>query len=312
MAILDIRQRTGYLFLAVTVGHIILISAQVNTARGVPMLEAVTFGVFAEVQRGAGSVIEGAKGGWEGYFALQQVRQDNERLRAELGQLQVRLQEERALAQQSRGLQNLLELRQRTELSTTGATVIAGAAAPDFRTVTVDKGTSDGLRPDQAVISPAGVVGRIIMPSARAAKVQLLIDRNASAGALVERSRAQGVVVGNGGDRLRMEYVSSTADVQVGDLVVTSGIEGIYPKGFVIGQIKSIEKGADTFSSIEIEPAVDYSSLEDVLVVLTPPVVDAVSAGEPGTGTGTGTSGTSNANANANPNAGTRNREPGT
>ncbi len=290
MAILDIRQRTGYLFLAVIVGHIILISAQVNTRRGVPMLEAVTFGVFAEVQRGAGSVIEGAKGGWEGYFALQQVREENERLRAELGQLQVRLQEERALAQQSRGLQNLLELRTKTELSTTGATVIAGAAAPDFRTVTVDKGTTDGLRPDQAVISPAGVVGRIIMPSARAAKVQLLIDRNASAGALIERSRAQGVVVGNGGDRLRMEYVSGTADVKVGDQVVTSGIEGIYPKGFVIGQIESIERGAEMFGSIVIKPSVDYSSIEDVLVVLTPAMPEAVS----------------------NANAGTRDKEPGT
>jgi rod shape-determining protein MreC len=260
------------------------------------MLEAVTFGVFAEVQRGAGAVVDGAKGGWEGYFALQQVRQENERLRQELGQLRVRLQEERALAQQSRGLQHLLELRQRTELATTGATVIAGAAAPDFRTVTVDKGTTDGLRPDQAVISPAGVVGRIIIPSARASKVQLLIDRNASAGALVERSRAQGVVLGNGGDRLRMEYVSSTADVAVGDLVVTSGIEGIYPKGFVIGQIESVERGAGMFSSIIVVPAVDYSSLEDVLVVLTPPLAaDAVSATEPGTS-----------------DRGTRNREPGT
>jgi rod shape-determining protein MreC len=303
MAVLDIRRHTGYLFLAVIVGHIILISAQVNTKRGVPMLEAVTFGIFAEVQRAAGSAIETVQGGWEGYFALQQVRQENEQLRQKLDELQVRLQQERAIAQQSRGLQRLLELRERTELSTTGATVIAGAAAPDFRTVTVDKGTEDGLRPDQAVISPAGVVGRIIMPSARASKVQLLIDRNASAGALVERSRAQGVVLGDGTDRLRMEYVSSAADVQVGDLVVTSGIEGIYPKGFVIGQIESIEKGPGIFSSIVVQPAVDFSSLEDVLVVLTPPVTsDALSAAE-------SASGRDNTRAGE---PGTRNREPGT
>ena len=82
-----------------------------------------------------------------------------------------------------------------------------------------------------AVIAPAGVVGRVVVPSARAAKVQLLIDRNAAAGALVERSRAQGVVVGSGDDRLRMEYVSEVADVVVGDVVVTSGIDGIYPEG---------------------------------------------------------------------------------
>lgn len=310
MALLDIRERTGYLFVAVSVAHIILISAQVNTKRGVPMLEAVTFGIFAEVQRGAGAVITSAKEGWQGYFALQGVRQENEQLRHELGQLQIRLQQERALARQSRTLQNLLELRQRTELATTAATVIAGGASPDFRTVTIDKGTGEGLRPDQAVISPGGVVGRIIMPSGRASKVQLLIDRNAAAGALIERSRAQGVVLGTGAEQLKMEYVSSTADVKVGDLVVTSGIDGIYPKGFVIGQIESLERGGGMFSSIVIKPAVDYSSLEDVLVILTPPVaVEAPEVGE----SETATRGGANTNAGRrDSNPGTPNREPGT
>lgn len=287
MAIVDIRQRTGYLFIAVTIAHIILISAQVNTRRGIPMLEAVTFGLFAEVQRGASSVIGTIRSGWEGYFALQQVREENERLRRENGQLQIRLQEERALARQSRTLQELLELRQRVELTTTAATVIAGSASTDFRTITIDKGTGDGLRPDQAVISPAGVVGRVITPTARAAKVQLLIDRNAAAGALVERSRAQGVVLGTGEDRLRMEYVSSAADVKVGDQVVTSGIDGIYPKGFIIGQIESLERGGGIFSAIIIRPTVDFASIEDVLVVLTPPAApDAMTAAgnrQPGT-----------------------------
>jgi rod shape-determining protein MreC len=291
VALLDIRQRTGYLFLAVTVAHIILISAQVNTRRGVPMLEAVTFGVFAEVQRAASTAIASAQNAWEGYFALQGVRAENERLRSEIGQLQIRLQEERALAGQSRTLQQLLELRQSLPLSATAAAVIAGGPSAEFRTITIDKGTTDGLRPDMAVVSPAGVVGRIIMPSARAAKVQLLIDRNAAAAAVIRRSRAQGVIVGTGTDRLRMEYVSSAADIKVGDEVVTSGIEGIYPdasavegeypRGFVIGQIESIERGAGTFSSIVVRPAVDFSSLETVLVVLTPP--DPARNAEPGT-----------------------------
>ena len=272
MAVLDIRQRTGYLFLAVTVGHIILISAQVNTRGGVPLLEAVTFGVFAEVQRGASAIIGRTQQSWENYFALQQVRTENEQLRLEMARLQIGLQQERAVAEQSRTLQQLLELRSGISLATTGAAVIAGGASPDFRTMTIDKGTGDGLRPDMAVIAPAGVVGRVIMPTARASKVQLLIDRNAAAGALVERSRAQGVVEGTGADRLRMNYVAGTADVQVGDQVVTSGIDGIYPKGFVIGQIESIQRGAGEFSAIVIRTAVDFTSLETVLVVLTPPV----------------------------------------
>jgi rod shape-determining protein MreC len=109
------------------------------------------------------------------------------------------------------------------------------------------------------------------MPVLRASKVQLLIDRNAAAGALVERSRAQGVVQGSGADVLHMNYVSGAADVKVGDQVVTSGIDGIYPKGFVIGQIESIEPGTGEFSGIIVRPAVDFSGLESVLVVLTPP-----------------------------------------
>ena len=93
------------------------------------------------------------------------------------------------------------------------------------------------------------------MPSTRAAKVQLLVDRNAAAGALIERSRAQGVVTGGGDDRLRMDYVSEVADVIVGDLVVTSGIDGIYPKGYVIGQVESVEKSGTTYKTITVKPA---------------------------------------------------------
>jgi rod shape-determining protein MreC len=282
MALLDIRERTGYLFIAVIVGHIVLISAQVNTERGVPMLEAVTFGTFAEVQRGATRMIGGVRTSWDDYLALQSVRSDNEQLRREVAQLQVALQQQRALAQQSQTLVDLLELRETTKLDTVAAGVIAGSASPDFRTLTIDKGSSDGLRPDMAVIAPAGVVGRIITPSARAAKVQLLIDRNAAAGANVDRSRAQGVVEGTGGS-LRLNYVSGTADVQKGDVVSTSGIDGIYPKGFVIGQIESVERVAGGFGAIVIRPAVDFSSIEAVLVVTTPPlsgVEGGVAAGE--------------------------------
>ena len=101
-----------------------------------------------------------------------------------------------------------------------------------------------------AVISPAGVVGRVILPSRRASKVQLLIDRNAAAGALIERTRVQGVVMGVGDGTLRMQYVPGTADVKTGDLVVTSGIDGIYPKGFVIGTIDHADRGAGAYHEI--------------------------------------------------------------
>jgi rod shape-determining protein MreC len=282
MAVVDIRRRTGYLFLAVIVGHVVLISTQVTTKRGVPMLDAAVFGVFSEVQRAANGVTMGVRGSWQNYFALQQVRIENEQLKQQLGELRVRMQEERNLAQQSQSLQKLLDLKTSTSLSTTGASVIAGGASPEFRTITIDKGTSEGVHPNMAVISPAGMVGRVIQPSARASKVQLLIDRNAAAGALIERTRAQGVVIGTGTDELRMDYVAGSADVKTGDVVVTSGIDGIYPKGFVIGQIQSVRRGAGEYSAIVIRPAVDFTALEAVLIVLTPPPAAPDRGGTPG------------------------------
>jgi rod shape-determining protein MreC len=279
MALLDIRQRTGWLFMAVVVGHILLITTQVSTRRGVPVLEALTFGVFAEVQRATTSGLGSARDVWQNYFALQQTRQENQQLRTEVAQLRVGLQQERALAEQSRMLQKLLDMKTETQLKTTAAYVIAGGASPDFRTATIDKGTSDGLKPDMAVISPAGVVGRIILPTSRAAKIQLLIDRDAAAGAVTERSRAQGVVVGTG-TSLRFDHVPGTADIKVGDRVVTSGIEGIYPKGFEIGQIESIDRRSGEFSAVIIRPTVEFSSIEAVLVVLTESNLAAVAASD--------------------------------
>ena len=270
MALADIRQRPGVVLAVAILLHVALISAQVNTASGLPVLQVVTFGSFSELQRGTMSLIDGVRGIWTGYIALQQVQQENTALKQELQTVQVRLQQERAEAQRTDNLRQLLELRERANLDTVAAEVIAGAASPDFKTITIDKGSSDSLETDMAVISPAGVVGRIILPSRRASKVQLLIDRNAAAGALIERTRVQGVVVGTGDGLLHMQYVPGTADVKTGDLVVTSGIDGIFPKGFVIGTIDHADRGAGAYHEIVIRPAVDFSRLEEVLIVRTP------------------------------------------
>jgi len=270
VSILEIRQHAGYLFLAVTLGHVILISAQVNSRSGVPVLEAVTFGLFAEVQRGSSAGVSGVRGFWHRYGSLRSVERENAELKQQLESVQVELQEQRALADRTRGLQQLLDLRDRSKLKTMAAEIIASSASPDFQTLTLDKGRNYGLRTDMAVIANDGVVGRIVVPSGRAAKVQLLIDRNAAAGALVERSRAQGVAKGTGDGRLLLEFVSEAADVAVGDLVVTSGIEGIFPKGFTIGRVDVVEKTGPAYKRITVKPAVDFSRLEEVLVVLTP------------------------------------------
>jgi len=236
----------------------------------VPVLEEVTFGAFAEVQRAAWSVVSGVRHLWTGYITLRNLKTENDALKNQLADAQIELQRQRALADRSRGLVRLLELRDQSKLNTVAAEIIAAGATPDFRTVTIDKGSGDGLKPNMAVIAPAGVVGRVVVPSPRAAKVQLLIDRNAAAGAIIERSRAQGVVVGGGDERLRMEYVSEAADIAVGDVVITSGIDGIFPKGFIIGHVEAVEKNGPAYKRIVVKPAVDFLSIEEVLVVLTP------------------------------------------
>jgi rod shape-determining protein MreC len=271
VALPDIRQRSGYVFLAVVLGQILLISAQVNAPNGVPLLETVTFGVFAEVQRGVSSVVGLVRSGWSGYVGLRGVEYENRDLRRQLAEAEVELQQQRALAERSRSLQALLDLRDRTTLATVPAEVIAAGATPEFRTITIDRGSADGLATDMAVLAPAGVVGRVVTVVGRAAKVQLLVDRNAAAGALIERTRAQGVVVGGGEAWLRLDYASEVADVVEGDTVVTSGIDGIYPKGFVIGQVASIESTGGMSRRIVVTPAVAFDRLEDVLVVLTRP-----------------------------------------
>jgi len=280
MALLDVRRRSGYLFLAVIVGHVILISAQVNSRTGVPVLEAVTFGVLAEAQRGLSSGVAGARRVWNRYVWLRGVEAQNADLRRQLDEVRVQYQERRALADRATHLEKVLALRDRLNLQTAAAEVIASSASPDFRTLTIDKGTNQGIKTDMAVIAARGIVGRIVVPSPGAAKVQLLIDRNAAAGALIERSRAQGVAPGGGEERLRLDYVSEASDVVVGDLVVTSGIDGIYPKGFTIGNVDTVEKSGPAYKRITIKPAVNFSSLETVLIVLTPTPLKEATAEE--------------------------------
>ena len=266
------RPRTGLLFLAVVVGHIILISSQVQSRSGVPVLEGVTFGAFARVQGGTSHAFKSVRNFWGNYVDLRGVRGENAELRSRVADLEIRLQEQRALAVRSQQLQALLDLRPFVSAPTLAAEVISGYVNPGILTVTIDKGTSDGVLPNMAVISANGVVGRIIGPlAAHAARVQLLIDHNgpAAAGALTERTRAGGMVVGKEGDPpLRMDFVSNLADVKPGDVVLTSGADGIFPRGFRIGWVDRAERGEGLSLAITVRPSVDFRALDEVLVVL--------------------------------------------
>jgi rod shape-determining protein MreC len=270
---LDVRRRTTVLFAFAMLAQVILVSAQVQSRSGVRVLSLVTFEVFSRIERVTFGVITGTRGVWDNYFALRGVRAENESLRRQVADLEVRLQQQRALAVRSEKLQALMDLKSTASLPTVAAEVIGGNPNPGMRTITIDRGSADGVQADMAVIAPAGVVGRIIgTPAAHAARVQLLIDRSAAAGALSERTRAGGMVVGTENEPLlHMDLVSNLADVKEGDAIVSSGVDGIYPKGFMVGKVEKSERGPGLYRAITVRPAVDFSSVEEVLVVLVPP-----------------------------------------
>jgi rod shape-determining protein MreC len=158
MALLDSRSRAGYLLLTAVVGHVLLISAQVNAKTGVPILEAVTFGVFAEGQRGTSAVTNSIRGVWTGYVGLRQVRRENANCSASSRTLRCSCRTAGARGSQPRP-RAAARLRDRTALETVAATIVGSGVTPDFRTVTIDKGSLQNLKADMAVIAPAGVVG---------------------------------------------------------------------------------------------------------------------------------------------------------
>ena len=257
------------------IAQVLLVSAQVQTRSGVRVIEAVSFGAFSRVQSVTSSAVRGVRDVWSNYAELRGARDENQGLKQQLAELEVRLQEQRALAARTEKLNELLGLKTATPLPTIAAEVIGGNpnATPGIREITIDRGTADGVQSGMAVIAPRGIVGRVVgYPAARAARVQLIIDRHAAAGALIERTRTGGLIVGAPGPPpLAMEMVSSLADVQQGDLVVSSGIDGIYPKGYAIGWIDTVERGRGLYFDLTVRPAVDFNSLEEVLVVLVPP-----------------------------------------
>ena len=266
------------LLVTISVGHVLLISAQVQSKSGLPVLQALAFDGFARLQTGSAAVADTGRSFWTGYFALRGAARENESLRRQLLDTQAQLQQERAEADKARTLEDALELKHAQPLTTLSARVIAGSPSPSSLTVTIDRGASDGVAPDMAVIGAQGVVGRVISPvSAHAATVQLLSGRNANAAVTFERSNAGGIVSGGAASPpLRAEYVPVLAEVQAGERVMTSGQDGIYPPGLPVGVVDRVTRsGADR--EIAVRPSVDFSHVDIVLVVLTKPArVDAV------------------------------------
>ena len=255
---------------AIVTGHILLISTQVGIHPDTTLLEAAVFGTLTEVQgliTRAGTAVRDTV---SAVSRLLDAQRENETLRANYDALRMRLQEQRALTHRTTELERLLELRRSLRWRTVSARVIGADATPYFRTLTVDRGARDDVQPDQAVLSPSGVVGRIVGPASRsAARVQLLIDRNAGAGAYIERTGTAAIVAGtDDASALQMRYAPAVPPVVVGDVVLTTGDDGIYPPGLLIGAVEAIESAGGASRTIRIAPAVDFARLQHVLIVV--------------------------------------------
>ena len=187
---------------------------------------------------------------------------ENEELHAELGALtELKLENQR--------LSKILDFKQKSKMKTIAARVISRDLSPDHYSIRINRGFQDGLRKLQAVITVEGVVGYVFKPEAYSSQVLLVTDRAASIDALVQSTRARGLVQGKTKSLCRLRYLERADDVKAGDLVVTSGLQGIFPKGFPIGKINSVRKTEFGISQeAEVVPIVNPSNLEEILVVL--------------------------------------------
>ena len=266
-------RRTLVLFLVLSFAHLLLMSVQVQARSGLPLIQAAAFNLFAAVQHATSAVADTSQSLFSNYVALRGVAAENDALNKRILELEGQMQGQAALLNQTHELERLLKLQESLVAPTRAARVIAGDAAPGALTITIDRGSQDGIETNMAVIGHVGVIGRVInKPTLHAAQVQLLISHNAGAGAVTEQSGAVAPVRGGAGDPpLEMDYVNLIKDIKIGERVLTSGLDGIFPRGFLIGTVERAVKGSGVYSSIGIRPATDFSDIHVVLVILARP-----------------------------------------
>ncbi|HEY8234425.1 MAG TPA: rod shape-determining protein MreC [Vicinamibacteria bacterium] len=274
-------RRSRFLLVGLILAHLTAISHQVDGGSGASLLQRALLSVVTPLQRLVGGTAFLATELWRGWGFHRETYAENRALREQVRSLETELQLRAHRAQEAVRLRELLALQQAVPLDTLAAQVVGRDGVPWFRSLTLDKGEADGVKLDAAVISATGVVGRVFATGPHAARVQVLLDRDSGAAALVERSRVSGVVSGQvstaeaGAEDLALKYVSERADVVVGDVVVTSGLDRIFPKGLVIGRVRSVGDVTGLFREIRVEPSARFDRLEEVLVLKgSPPALE--------------------------------------
>jgi rod shape-determining protein MreC len=235
--------------------------------------------VVAIPLRAVDAVNHGVDSVWGRYIALRRMGEDNLTLRQDLARLQEENIKLRETAAATDRLRALLELKEKTEYPTIAAQVIARDPTNWYRSVIINKGRREGLAADMGVVTPAGVVGRIVKVYDHLSVVLLINDRNNAVTGLVQRTRDEGIVEGTEKGLSQIKYLPLLSTVKVGDAVVTSGLAGGFPRGLPIGRITKIERReAELFLSAEIEPVSDFSKLEEVLIITAPRGTDELPA----------------------------------
>ena len=225
--------------------------------------------VVSGIDNGYHTFTSGVRGTTSLYIGLVGIKKDNQAMQKENQELRTKLGGLTELKLENERLNKLLTFKQATSMELMAAKVVGRDISPDHYSIRINRGTAQGLKKLQAVITVEGVVGYVIKPERNSSQILLLTDRASAIDSIVQRTRAWGIVAGRSRSACELKYLERADDVNVGDMVVTSGLQGYFPKGFPIGRIASIKKaGSGISQEATITPIVNPTNLEEVFVVL--------------------------------------------
>jgi rod shape-determining protein MreC len=274
-----IPRRPTLLFIVVLVVLLVLMSVNSQTryvGETRTLFERGVMTIFSPVPKFVNWVGTAAQDIHTGYLDMRRAVNENIGLRRQVGALTTEILKLRQSEGDLKRLRGLLSYAEKFDLQTSMAQTIMLDTAGRFKSIIIDQGSSDGVEVNDVVANANGLVGRVVLTTNDLAKVQLVTDSNCSIGSLVERTRRQGVVRGNGGTDVQMFDIPSLSDVQKGDRILTAGIDGVYPRGITIGVVKRAEPGQSLFKSVLVTPAADFGTIEEVIVLHTRKIPPAV------------------------------------
>lgn len=203
---------------------------------------------------------------WDSYIGLVNTSRENKELKKQVDVLRVQCMTMEELKSENRRYKAMLEFKnERQDLSLIPASLLSHDITLIFKTAVIDKGLNNGFRLDMAVLSPEGVVGKVVAVAPHTAQILLITDPNSAIPSVIESSRVKGIIKGRGGNLLSLEYVRRTEDVKVGECVVTSGLLGTFPKGLKIGYVQEVKRDVNKiFADIVVRPCVEMNKIEGI------------------------------------------------